>query len=76
MARKVPETDSEQEIYEAFKVFDRDGNGFISSAELWHVMKSIGESLTDDDIDEMIRQVDTDGDGNISCKFFLRAEAC
>lgn len=34
MARKMRDTDSEEEIKEAFKVFDKDGNGFISAAEL------------------------------------------
>ena len=42
MARKMKDTDSEEEIREAFKVFDRDNNGFISAAELRHVMTSIG----------------------------------
>ena len=43
MARKMRDTDSEQEIKEAFKVFDRDNNGFISAAELRHVMTNLGE---------------------------------
>lgn len=37
MARKMKDTDSEEEIKEAFRVFDKDGNGFISAAELRHV---------------------------------------
>ena len=44
MARKMKDTDTEEEIKEAFKVFDKDGNGFISAAELRHVMTSIGKS--------------------------------
>lgn len=44
MARKMKDTDSEEEIREAFKVFDKDGNGFISSAELRHVMTNLGAS--------------------------------
>merc|ERR1711982_55181 len=44
MARKMKDTDSE----EAFKVFDKDGNGFISAAELRHVMTNLGEKLTDE----------------------------
>jgi calmodulin len=48
-------------------VFDRDNNGFISAAELRHVMTSIGEKLTDDEVDEMIREADQDGDGRIDC---------
>lgn len=49
------------------QVFDRDNNGFISAAELRHVMTSIGEKLTDDEVDEMIREADQDGDGRIDC---------
>jgi Ca2+-binding EF-hand superfamily protein len=71
MARKMKDTDSEEEIREAFKVFDRDNNGFISAAELRHVMTSIGEKLTDDEVDEMIREADQDGDGRIDCKSLL-----
>jgi calmodulin len=72
MARKMKDTDSEEEIREAFKVFDRDNNGFISAAELRHVMTSIGEKLTDDEVDEMIREADQDGDGRIDCEFSIR----
>lgn len=71
MARKMKDTDSEEEIREAFKVFDRDNNGFISAAELRHVMTSIGEKLTDDEVDEMIREADQDGDGRIDCEFYV-----
>src|ERR1700750_423412 len=71
MARKMKDTDSEEEIREAFKVFDRDNNGFISAAELRHVMTSIGEKLTDDEVDEMIREADQDGDGRIDCNDLL-----
>ena len=72
MARKMKDTDSEEEIREAFKVFDRDNNGFISSAELRHVMTSIGEKLTDDEVDEMIREADQDGDGKIDYNEFVQ----
>ncbi len=42
MARKMKDTDSEEEIREAFRVFDKDGNGFISAAELrYHKNKKI-----------------------------------
>ena len=48
------------------RVFDKDGNGFISAAELRHVMTNLGEKLTDEEVDEMIREADIDGDGQVN----------
>ena len=66
IAKRLQNADPEEEIREAFHVFDKDGNGYISSAELRHVMTNLGEKLTDDEVDEMIREADTDGDGQIN----------
>jgi Ca2+-binding EF-hand superfamily protein len=52
-ARKIVETDAEEEVREAFKVFDKDGNGFISRAELRHTMANIG--------DKYLRRASRDG---------------
>ena len=49
MARKMKDSDTEEELKEAFRVFDKDGNGFISAAELRHVMTNLGEKLTDEE---------------------------
>jgi calmodulin len=72
MARKMKDTDSEEEILEAFKVFDKDGNGFISAAELRHIMTNLGEKLSDEEVDEMIREADIDGDGQINYEEFVK----
>lgn len=42
MARATHHVDSEGEIMEAFKVFDKEGNGYISRADLRHVMTNLG----------------------------------
>ena len=72
MARKMRDTDTEEELIEAFKVFDRDGNGLISAQELKHVMISLGEKITDEEVDEMIKEADIDGDGYINYEEFVR----
>ncbi|KAJ6969917.1 hypothetical protein NC653_034470 [Populus alba x Populus x berolinensis] len=66
------DTDSEEELKEAFKVFDKDQNGFISAAELRHVMTNLGEKLTDEEVEEMIREADVDGDGQVNYEEFVR----
>ena len=43
MSRKARDADSEEELREAFKVFDKDGNGFISAAEVREVGVGGGE---------------------------------
>lgn len=60
MARRMKCNDGEEELIEAFRVFDREGNGKIKVAELRHVMSNLGEKLTDEEIDEMIRESDVD----------------
>nr|QBY25885.1 blue CaMBI [synthetic construct] len=72
MARKMKDTDSEEEIREAFRVFDKDGNGYISAAQLRHVMTNLGEKLTDEEVDEMIREADIDGDGQVNYEEFVQ----
>ncbi|OJD34143.1 calmodulin [Diplodia corticola] len=72
MSKKPKYVDPEQEIREIFNVFDRDGSGTINSSELRHVMKAIGENLTDDEIDDLIREADVDGNGTIDYEEFAR----
>ena len=63
--------DIEQELRDAFKVFDKDGNGFISAQELRHIMTSLGERLTEEEVDQMIQEADTNGDGQVDYNEFV-----
>eukprot|EP00250_Pteridium_aquilinum_P035583 c9686_g1_i1 orf=71-520(+) len=72
MARKMKDTDSEEELKEAFKVFDKDRNGYISAQELRHVMTNLGEKLTDEEVDEMIREAGIDPEGQVNYDEFVK----
>ncbi|VDK17898.1 unnamed protein product [Anisakis simplex] len=58
-------------IREAFRVFDRDGNGFITAEEFRYFMTHMGEQFSDEEVDEMIAEVDIDGDGQVRCALSL-----
>ncbi len=66
MGRQKKFTNIDDDIREAFRVFDKDGNGFMSIAELRHVMTDLGEKLTEEEVDEVFRGADLDGDGQIN----------
>ncbi|XP_063720655.1 calmodulin-A-like [Symsagittifera roscoffensis] len=71
MSRKAGEGDEEEEIKEAFKVFDQDGNGLIDRNELKNIMLNLGERLTDEECDQMIKEADLDGDGFVNLEEFI-----
>ncbi|XP_034241999.1 caltractin ICL1d-like isoform X2 [Thrips palmi] len=71
MSKKMKGADGEEELREAFRVFDKNKDGLISSSELRHVMTSLGEKLSDEEVDDMIREADLDGDGMVNYEEFV-----
>ncbi|AQK62075.1 calcium-binding allergen Ole e 8 [Zea mays] len=64
---------TERELREAFRVFDRDEDGFVGAAELWYVLRRLGmggSSSAREDCARMIAAHDADGDGRISFREF------
>ncbi|XP_019349164.1 calcium-binding protein 7 isoform X1 [Alligator mississippiensis] len=60
-----------KEIREAFKVFDRDGNGFISKQELGTAMRSLGYMPNEVELEVIIQRLDMDGDGQVDFEEFV-----
>ena len=70
-AEKVLSAQQISELKEAFQLFDRDGDGTISTDELGIVLRSIGQNPTDKQIEEMIAEVDSNGNGYCEYDEFL-----
>lgn len=58
--------ESSENLREAFRIFDKDGNGMINASELRHILTNLGEKLTEEEVDEMIREADITGDGQVN----------
>lgn len=64
---------TEDQLRQLFRLFDRDGNGFITAAELAHSMAKLGHALTAEELTGMIKEADLDGDGTINFEEFSLA---
>lgn len=70
---KTPkEDDAEADLKAAFMVFDRDRNGYITRDELKSAMQVMGETLSERDLDELLRTTDHDRDGKINYEEFIK----
>jgi len=67
-SRFMTEEDEEglkEELKEAFRIYDRDGEGFITTDVLKEILREIDSELTEDDLDNIIEEVDEDGSGTL-----------
>ncbi|XP_049849476.1 calcium-binding protein E63-1 isoform X3 [Schistocerca gregaria] len=64
--------DVTKDLIAAFRVFDRDCNGYITKDELKSAMDMIGETVTEGDLNEMLAMADVDRDGRINYEEFAR----
>ncbi|KAM3128069.1 hypothetical protein pb186bvf_019832 [Paramecium bursaria] len=72
MTVKMAERDPREEMLKAFRLFDDDNTGRITLKNLKRVARELGETMTDDELQEMIDEADRDGDGEINEEDFIR----
>ena len=63
--RKLMDTDTIDELVEAMKLFDSDRDGKLNVPELRWAMTKLGDAMDEAMVDEMIKEIDTKGDGLI-----------
>jgi calmodulin len=63
--RKLQEDADTRDLKEAFRVLDKNKKGEIDVEDLRWILRSLGDDLTEEDIEDMIRDTDTDGSGTV-----------
>lgn len=67
-AKFIVEEDAEamqKELREAFRLYDKQGNGYIPTTCLKEILKELDDQLTDHELDMMIQEIDSDGSGTV-----------
>ncbi|XP_044734419.1 troponin C, isoallergen Bla g 6.0101-like [Chrysoperla carnea] len=73
-ARFLVEEDTEAmqaELREAFRLYDREGNGYITTDVLRSILKELDDKITAEDLDTMIEEIDSDGSGTVDFEEFM-----
>ena len=72
MAKRKNDVDKEEDLLEAFRVFDKENNGQILARELRYVMMSSGEDLNENDIEDMIHEARAENEEYIDYHKFVK----
>ena len=72
MAPRLKKADSRDEVMKVYQLFDLDKQGFLTHRDLRRMADDVGETLTDEELHEMIAEADKTGDGKISFDEFFK----
>lgn len=61
----------EEELREAFRLYDKEGNGYINVSDLREILRALDDNVCEDELDEMIAEIDTDGSGTVDFDEFM-----
>ncbi len=70
MTAKMTENDSKEDIKKVFKLFDEEGNGYVTIEDLKRVAKELSENMETIEMQEMITRADSDADGRVTFEDF------
>jgi len=72
MANKVEGRETEEDLRAAFKFLDKDGKGLISASRIHRALAMVGVRMSHSEVEQMVREVDTSGKGQISYPEFRK----
>ncbi|XP_063430889.1 neo-calmodulin-like isoform X2 [Mytilus trossulus] len=63
--------DLADEVRDAFRLFDKNGDGYVTAPELKTILSNNGEKISDEELDALVKDADVDGDGKINYQEFV-----
>eukprot|EP00050_Salpingoeca_kvevrii_P017822 m.68572 g.68572 ORF g.68572 m.68572 type:complete len:140 (+) comp7752_c1_seq1:49-468(+) len=69
---RFSQKDYASEVRQAFTIFDKDGKGSVDIAELRHILANLGERMTDEEVNTVMREAGLDGKTSVSCDEFVK----
>ena len=61
-----------QDLREAFRIFDKNKNGYIDAKEIIAVTTTLGQALTKEELEQFMAEADLDGDGKLNYEEFVK----
>jgi centrin-1 len=72
LSSKIPPRDSQAEIAKVFAMFDEEGSGDVTLANLRRISDELGRDMSEEELQDIIHAADRDGDGVLSFEEFFR----
>ena len=70
MTARMSDKDTREDINKVFRLFDDDSTGSVTIKNLRRVARELGETMTDEELQEMIDRADSNGDSSVTMDDF------
>jgi len=68
---RMGHVNTREEVIEAFRVFDKQGRGYVTAGEIREALTELGDFMDANEVEELIYEADFNGDGNIRYEDFV-----
>ncbi len=70
MTARMSDKDTREDINKVFRLFDEDNAGFVTIKNLRRVAKELGETISEEELQEMVERADSNGDQQVTADDF------